>query len=149
MKCAEPEGFSQTANASVLEPRRSASCGVSIFVAKRPARTVPSRCFADVTAPCQSSPNSFILSVSTSETLTLRSTCDFCFGSGFVERIAIYEMLQIDDVVKEQVMDRANATNIKKSAIERGVLRTLRMDGIQKVLQGLTTYKEVKAVAIK
>ncbi|MBM4014577.1 MAG: type II secretion system protein GspE [Planctomycetes bacterium] len=72
--------------------------------------------------------------------------CDFCFGSGFVERIAIYEMLEIDDVVKEQVMDRANATAIKRSAIERGKLRTLRMDGIQKVLKGVTTIDEVLRV---
>ncbi|MBL8840444.1 MAG: Flp pilus assembly complex ATPase component TadA [Planctomycetes bacterium] len=78
--------------------------------------------------------------------VTVGTGCDFCFGSGFVERIAIYEMLQIDDVVKEQVMDRANATNIKKSAIERGVLRTLRMDGIQKVLRGVTTIDEVLRV---
>ena len=72
--------------------------------------------------------------------------CDFCFGSGFVERIAIYEMLEIDDVVKDQVMDRSNATSIKKSAIERGKLRTLRMDGIQKVLKGITTIDEVLRV---
>jgi type II secretory ATPase GspE/PulE/Tfp pilus assembly ATPase PilB-like protein len=72
--------------------------------------------------------------------------CEYCFGSGFVERIAIYEMLEIDDVVKDQVMDRANATSIKKSAIERGKLRTLRMDGIQKVLHGVTTIDEVLRV---
>jgi general secretion pathway protein E len=72
--------------------------------------------------------------------------CEFCFGSGFVERIAIYEMLEIDDTVKDQIMDRSNATMIKKSAIERGKLRTLRMDGIQKVLRGITTLDEVLRV---
>ena len=72
--------------------------------------------------------------------------CEFCFGSGFVERIAIYEMLEIDDTVKDQIMDRANATMIKKSAIERGRLRTLRMDGIQKVLHAVTTIDEVLRV---
>jgi len=78
--------------------------------------------------------------------LTVGAGCEYCFGSGFVERIAIYEMLEIDDVVKDQVMDRANATVIKKSAIERGKLRTLRMDGIQKVLHGVTTIDEVLRV---
>jgi type II secretory ATPase GspE/PulE/Tfp pilus assembly ATPase PilB-like protein len=72
--------------------------------------------------------------------------CEFCFGSGFVERIAIYEMLEVDDAVKDQIMDRANATMIKKSAIERGKLRTLRMDGIQKVLRAVTTIDEVLRV---
>jgi type II secretory ATPase GspE/PulE/Tfp pilus assembly ATPase PilB-like protein len=74
------------------------------------------------------------------------SGCEFCFGSGFVERIAIYEMLEVDDIVKDQIMDRANATTIKKSAIERGRLRTLRMDGIQKVLRAVTTIDEVLRV---
>ena len=78
--------------------------------------------------------------------VTIGAGCEYCFGSGFVERIAIYEMLEVDDVVKDQVMDRANATGIKKSAIERGKLRTLRMDGIQKVLHGVTTIDEVLRV---
>jgi general secretion pathway protein E len=78
--------------------------------------------------------------------VTVGAGCDFCFGSGYVERIAIYEMLEIDDAVKDQVMDRSNATAIKKSAIERGRLRTLRMDGIQKVLKGVTTIDEVLRV---
>jgi len=48
--------------------------------------------------------------------------------------------------VKDQIMDRANATMIKKSAIERDRLRTLRMDGIQKVLHTMTTIDEVLRV---
>jgi general secretion pathway protein E len=72
--------------------------------------------------------------------------CDYCFQSGYVDRTAIYEMLPIDDVMKEQIMDRASATVIKKSAVERGALKTLRMDGLHKVLRGLTTIDEVMRV---
>ena len=71
--------------------------------------------------------------------------CDYCFQSGHVDRTAIYEMLEIDDVVKNQIMDRASASAIKASAIERK-MRTLRMDGIQKVLEGMTTPDEVLRV---
>jgi general secretion pathway protein E len=71
--------------------------------------------------------------------------CDYCFQSGYVDRTAIYEMLQIDDVVKGQVMDKSNATVIKKSSLERG-MRTLRVDGLQKVLRGYTTVDEVLRV---
>ncbi len=71
--------------------------------------------------------------------------CEYCFGSGYVDRTAIYEMLEIDDECKNQIMDRATATVIKKSAVERK-MRTLRMDGIQKVLQGVTTADEVLRV---
>ena len=72
--------------------------------------------------------------------------CDYCFQSGYVDRTAIYELLPIDDVMKEQIMDRASATIIKRSAIEREALSTLRMDGVAKVLRGLTTIEEVMRV---
>jgi general secretion pathway protein E len=72
--------------------------------------------------------------------------CEYCFQSGYVDRTAIYEMLPIDDVMKEQIMDRASATVIKKTAVERGTLKTLRMDGLHKVLRGQTTIDEVMRV---
>ena len=72
--------------------------------------------------------------------------CDYCFDSGYVDRTAIYEMLPVDDAVKDQVMDRAGASIIKKSAIDRGALNTLRMDGINKVLKGSTTIDEILRV---
>ncbi|MEW6741954.1 MAG: type II secretion system ATPase GspE [Planctomycetota bacterium] len=71
--------------------------------------------------------------------------CDYCFRSGYVDRTAIYELLTIDDVLKGQIMDKTNASVIKKSALERG-MRTLRMDGLQKVLGGQTTVDEVLRV---
>ncbi len=78
--------------------------------------------------------------------LTVGAGCDYCFKSGYVDRTAIYEMLPIDDVMKEQIMDRVSATVIKKSATERGLLKTLRMDGLHKVLRGQTTIDEVMRV---
>src|SRR5690349_7660243 len=64
-----------------------------------------------------------------------------CFQTGYVDRIAIYEILPVDEAVKEQVMDRASAATIKKTSIPRGC-RTLRMDGARKVQQGITTCEE-------
>ena len=78
--------------------------------------------------------------------VTVGTGCDYCFHSGYVDRTAIYEMMPIDDVVKEQIMDRASATVIKRSAIERGLLKTLRMDGLAKVLRGQSTIDEVMRV---
>ena len=69
--------------------------------------------------------------------------CDYCFGSGYVDRTAIYEILPVDDTVKEQIMSREGASTIKKTALERGIMKTLRMDGISKVLKGMTTVDEV------
>ncbi len=69
--------------------------------------------------------------------------CDYCFNSGYVDRTAIYEILPIDEVIKEQIMDRSSATVIKRSAVERNAMTTLRADGLQKVRRGMTTIDEV------
>ncbi len=71
--------------------------------------------------------------------------CPNCFQTGYTDRSAIYEILPVDDKVKEQVMTRASATNIKKASLERGY-RTLRMDGAAKVVAGQTTVEEVLRV---
>ncbi len=71
--------------------------------------------------------------------------CDECFNSGFAGRTALYEMLPIEEAVREKIMQKASATEIKVDAIKRGLV-TLRMDGIRKVKQGLTTMEEVLRV---
>ncbi|MHC5211744.1 MAG: GspE/PulE family protein [Planctomycetota bacterium] len=75
--------------------------------------------------------------------------CDFCFGSGYVDRTALYEMLPVDEAVRVRVMEHAGANTIKREAIERNTLRTLRMDGLNKVLKGVTTLEEVLRVTQK
>ena len=71
--------------------------------------------------------------------------CDECFRSGFAGRTAIYEVMPIDTHVQEQIINKATASEIKRGALERG-LRTLRMDGINKLLSGMTTPEEVLRV---
>ncbi|MCC6672965.1 MAG: Flp pilus assembly complex ATPase component TadA [Planctomycetes bacterium] len=71
--------------------------------------------------------------------------CDDCFHSGFSGRTAIYEIMPIDSVIQEQIVNKASASVIKRGALERG-LRTLRMDGVEKVLHGITTPEEVLRV---
>lgn len=71
--------------------------------------------------------------------------CEECFRGGYSGRTAIYEFMPIDDAVRTQVMNRANATEMKRSAIDRG-LTTLRMDGVDKIIHGQTTADEVMRV---
>ena len=70
---------------------------------------------------------------------------DECFHSGYSGRTAIYEVMPIDSAVQEQIVRKATASEIKRSALERG-LRTLRMDGVDKLLAGMTTPDEVLRV---
>ena len=74
--------------------------------------------------------------------------CETCNRSGYKGRIALHELLEGTDRMKKLVQTKARTEEMLKAAIEEG-MTTLVQDGIQKVLQGHTTYKEVKAVAIK
>ena len=71
--------------------------------------------------------------------------CDECLGTGYSGRIAIYEILVVDEVIRELIMKRADASTIKRVAMERG-MHTLRQDGIRKFRKGITTAEEVMRV---
>ena len=71
--------------------------------------------------------------------------CPHCLNSGYMDRTAIYEIFTINDQVRDQIMVKAQVTQIKAEALKRG-MRTLRMDGARKVLKGLTTVEEVLRV---
>ena len=71
--------------------------------------------------------------------------CGSCFGSGYQGRTGIYEILPVDESVREMIVERASANRIKREAFKRG-FRTLRMDGADKVVRGMTTMDEVLRV---
>ena len=72
--------------------------------------------------------------------------CSECFNSGYQGRTAIYEMLPMVQEIRDMVMRNANATELKREAIRSAGMRTLRMDGLQKIVQGVTTADEVLRV---
>ena len=69
--------------------------------------------------------------------------CDACLGRGYYDRTAIYEILTMNETIRDQIISRTSASVIKQTAVETGHLRTLRMDGARKVAQGITTVDEV------
>lgn len=71
--------------------------------------------------------------------------CDNCLGTGYRGRIAIFELLVVDDEIRDLVMRRATVREIKDKAISLG-MRTLRQDGIEKIKKGITTVEEVMRV---
>ncbi len=77
--------------------------------------------------------------------ITYGAGCDECFHSGYAGRTAIYEFLPVDETLRTQIMEGTTGTQMKRSAIERGMV-TLRMDGQQKILTRQTTPDEVLRV---
>jgi len=68
--------------------------------------------------------------------------CKACVGTGFSGRVGIFEVLEMTDRIQKLVMEKANAGEIERAAIEEG-MTTMLDDGIQKALLGVTTIEEV------
>lgn len=74
--------------------------------------------------------------------------CEKCKGKGYLGRTGIFELLVIDNDIRPMITERLDSQRIKNHAISRG-MKTLRQDGLEKVLQGITTIEEVLRVTQK
>jgi type IV pilus assembly protein PilB len=68
--------------------------------------------------------------------------CSTCNNTGYKGRTGLYEVMEVDEEIKDLVLVGASSMELKKKAIERGML-TLRRSGLVKVAAGLTTLEEV------
>lgn len=73
--------------------------------------------------------------------------CATCGGTGYKGRIALYEVMPFTDSIKEMVLNGASNAELKRTAI-RGGMKTLRMSGVSKVAEGVTTIEEVLRVTM-
>jgi type II secretory ATPase GspE/PulE/Tfp pilus assembly ATPase PilB-like protein len=74
--------------------------------------------------------------------------CDKCGNSGFKGRCGLHELLIASDRLKKAIQEHARVAEILALALEEG-MRTLKQDGMEKCLTGITHIKEVRAVCIK
>jgi len=68
--------------------------------------------------------------------------CDACNHTGYKGRIGIFEVLVIDEMVREMIIKGWSAQEIQQGAVKADKLRTLKEDAIQKVQAGVTTLEE-------
>jgi type IV pilus assembly protein PilB len=68
--------------------------------------------------------------------------CGTCNNTGYKGRVGLYEVMEINDELRELILVGASALELKKKAMEQGMI-TLRRSGLQKVASGLTTMEEV------
>ncbi len=73
--------------------------------------------------------------------------CDYCRGTGYSGRVAIYEIMVLDDELGELVMKRASTNAIREAARKRG-MRSLRESGLLAIYDGMTTIEEVVSQTI-
>jgi type IV pilus assembly protein PilB len=73
--------------------------------------------------------------------------CEQCRGTGYKGRMGIFEIFVLDDEVRHMINKRSSTLNLRQRARELG-MRTLREDGIRKVLAGQTTAEEVISITL-
>ncbi len=81
-------------------------------------------------------------------TLYAAKGCDVCAGTGYKGRVGLHELLIGSDLIKRHVQEHARVAQMLATALEEG-MRTLKQDGIEKVLQGITDIQQVRSVCIK
>ncbi|HEX5804195.1 MAG TPA: ATPase, T2SS/T4P/T4SS family [Azospira sp.] len=81
-------------------------------------------------------------------TLYKAKGCPTCSDTGYKGRVGLHELLVGTDPVKKLIQEKARVAQILAEALNEG-MRTLKMDGIEKVMQGITDMAQVRAVCIK
>lgn len=81
-------------------------------------------------------------------TLYQAAGCEHCNGTGYSGRVALHELLTATDTLKKNIQEHARVAEMLVTALNEGMC-TLKQDGIDKVLQGITDIHQVRAVCIK
>ena len=74
--------------------------------------------------------------------------CTTCHNTGYKGRLGLYEVLECTDEIRQMILEGASSMEIKKQAVEDGML-TLRRSGLQKIADGQTTIDEVVRETVK
>jgi type II secretory ATPase GspE/PulE/Tfp pilus assembly ATPase PilB-like protein len=74
--------------------------------------------------------------------------CDVCNNTGYKGRLGLHELLIGTDRIKKHIQEHSRVADMLVTGLEDG-MRTLKQDGIEKVLQGITDIQQVRAVCIK
>ncbi|QDU34579.1 Type II secretion system protein E [Poriferisphaera corsica] len=77
------------------------------------------------------------------------SGCETCRETGYRGRVGLYELLTVNEPIRELVQTRSTAAQIKQAAIQSLGMRPLRESGIEKVLSGVTTVDEILRVTMR
>jgi type IV pilus assembly protein PilB len=136
-----PETISRMMNMGI-EPFLVATA-VHLICAQRLIRRICVECREEVPMPVQAKIDAgFTPEEAKTAKIFKGKGCPVCNGTGYKGRAGLYEVMEIDDDIRELILIGASAVELKKKAIERGMI-TLRRSGLVKVKDGVTTLEEV------
>ena len=122
------------------------TASVNLVLAQRLARKICNDCKVEVKAEVQSLLDVGFTEEQVPQVKTFKGTgCRTCNDSGYKGRIALYEVMPFTDRLKEMVLQGCSTAELKDEMIRQGV-KTLRLSGLTKVVEGVTTIDEVVRV---
>jgi general secretion pathway protein E len=130
-----------------IEPYLLASSVVGVL-AQRLVRQVCPNCARPLASPRDQFARLGVMDDGDGTTFREGAGCAACRQTGYSGRVGIFELLVVDETVRQRIQARATAADIKATAAAGG-MRTLRDDGVAKVLAGTTTVDEVLRVTMR
>jgi type IV pilus assembly protein PilB len=125
-----------------IEPFLVAS-SVNLICAQRLVRRVCKACAEPQAVPAQTLAKLGFTSEDAASVTPLKGRgCEKCNNTGFKGRVGLYEVMNVDDEVKELILVGASGLELRRKAVELGMI-TLRQSGLRKVKAGQTTIEEV------
>lgn len=122
---------------------------LNLVLAQRLARKICPNCREPADIPVKALVQSGMPEeVATEATCYKGKGCNDCNNTGYKGRIALYEVMPMTEELKSAVVDGANTIELKNMAIKNG-MKTLRQSGLSKVLEGVTSFREVLRVTAK
>jgi type IV pilus assembly protein PilB len=136
-----PETISRLMNMGI-EPFLVATA-VHLICAQRLVRRICVECREEVPLPPQAKIEAGFSPEEARTTKIFKGRgCSTCNKTGYKGRAGLYEVMEVDDEMRELILIGASAVELKKKAMERGMI-TLRRSGLTKIAEGVTTLEEV------
>jgi type IV pilus assembly protein PilB len=122
---------------------------VNLIQAQRLVRKICRDCKTEVQTPAEALIDVGFPASEVTEVRTFKGTgCGTCNGTGYKGRVGLYEVMEITEELRELILVGASGLELRRKALEEGML-TLRMSGLEKIRQGLTTVEEVVRETVK
>ncbi len=131
-----------------IEPFLVAS-SVNLICAQRLVRRICSLCKVDQPTPPQALLDAGFSQEDAQKVMPKRgSGCEKCNNTGYKGRVGLYEVMEISDELRELILVGASGLELKRKAVEEGMI-TLRRSGLHKVVEGVTTIEEVARETVR
>ncbi|MBK6428049.1 MAG: type IV-A pilus assembly ATPase PilB [Blastocatellia bacterium] len=122
---------------------------VNLIQAQRLVRRICKDCKVEIKLPKEALIDVGFTGSEVGELRTFKGQgCTACNGTGYKGRVGLYEVMEISDELRELILVGASALELRKKAIEEGML-TLRSSGLEKIRLGTTTIEEIVRETVK